>query len=501
MERPASQSADIKRLRIGLNVMAQIAIVTAIVLMINYIGFNRYVRWDISRYNKYALSELTKRFLKSLKKEVKIYVFFSPGSRTAGAELYGDVQNLLKEYEAAGRRKIQVEMVDPYRNLTRARELQVKYNFGSEENLAVLEYQGRTKILRVADMAEYDPPGMFGDRPQVKAFSGEQLITSALIQLVENTGTRIGYVTGQGEPDLHNSERPVRFTDFVQRQNIKLESLVFANLEKIPTDYAAVILVGPKYDLGDRDLALLRTYWNEQGRLLIALDPKVNTPKLDQFLSEFGVRADQDLIVTQFKTGIEEQSVTLDVYAQFLPETGFLRPLSQATGFFPGGTRSLAIDDSKAAKSGLTGTKMLTPAVANYWGDRADVLNSQNMPAYEQGVDLPPPLYFGIALEKGSIRDTRVQLRSSSRMIIIGNADFLRDEALRQSAPNVDFILLSINWLADRDQLLGIAPKAPGIFMLNLSEAQMNQIVLLTVAGVPLLIALLGCLVWIVRRR
>jgi ABC-2 type transport system permease protein len=501
MERPASQPADIKRLRIGLNVIAQIAIVTTIVLMINYIGFNRYARWDISRYNKYALSELTKRFLKSLKKEVKIYVFFSPSSQTAGAELYGDVQNLLKEYEAAGHRKIQVEMVDPYRNLTRARELQVKYNFGSEENLTVLDYQGRTKILRVADMAEYGPPGMFGDTPQAKAFSGEQLITSALIQLVENTVTKIGYVTGQGEPDLRNSERPVRFTDFIQSQNIKLESLVLANMEKIPPDYAAVILIGPRYDLGGRDLALLRTYWNEQGRMLIALDPKVNTPMLDQFLSEFGVRADQDLIVTRFKTGIEEQSVTLDVYAQFLPETGFLRPLSQATGFFPGGTRSLAIDDSKAAQGGLTGTKMLTPAVANYWGDKADVLNSQNMPAYEQGVDLPPPLYFGIALERGSIRDTRVQLRSSSRMIIIGNADFLRDEALRQSAPNVDFILLSINWLADRDQLLGIAPKAPGIFMLNLSEAQMNQIVLLTVAGVPLLMALLGCLVWIVRRR
>ena len=501
MERPASKPADIKRLRIGLNVIAQIVIVTAIVLMINYIGFNRYARWDVSRYNKYALSELTKRFLKSLKKEMKIYVFFSPSSHTAGAELYGDVQNLLKEYEASGHRKIQVEMVDPYRNLTRARELQAKYNFGSEENLVILDYQGRTKVLRVADMAEYGPPGMFGDTALVKAFSGEQLITSALIQLVEHTGTRIGYLTGQGEPDLGNSERPGRFSDFVQRQNIKLESLVLANLEKIPADYAAVILVGPKYDLSERDLALLRTYWNEQGRLLIALDPKVNTPKLDQFLSEFGVRADRDLIVTQFKTGIEEQSVTLDVYAQFLPETGFLRPLSQATGFFPGGTRSLAIDEAKATQRGLMATKMLTLAIANYWGAKEDLLNSENMPAYEQGVDLPPPLYFGVALEKGSIKDTRVQLRSSSRMIIIGNADFLRDESLRQSAPNVDFILLSINWLADRDQLLAISPKAPGIFMLNLSESQMNQIVLLTVAGVPVLVALLGCVVWIARRR
>jgi ABC-type uncharacterized transport system involved in gliding motility auxiliary subunit len=94
-----------------------------------------------------------------------------------------------------------------------------------------------------------------------------------------------------------------------------------------------------------------------------------------------------------------------------------------------------------------------------------------------------------------------VQLRSSSRMIIVGNADFLRNEALSQSAPDADFVLLSINWLADRDQLLAIAPKTPGTFMLNLSAAQMNHIVLLTVAGVPLLMALLGCAVWVVRRR
>jgi len=501
MASPASKPGDIKRWPIALNVVTQIAIVAAIVLMINYIGFNRYTRWDISRYNKYALSELTKRFLKSLKKEVKIYVFFSPSSQSAGAELYGDVQNLLKEYEAAGRRKIRVELVDPYRNVTRARELQVKFNFGSEENLLILDYQDRKKILRVADMAEYGPPGMFGDTPTIKAFSGEQLITSALIQLVEDAGARIGYVTGHGEPDIKNGDRPVRFADYIQRQNIKLEPLVFANLEKIPTDYAAIILAGPKYDFGDRDLTLLRNYWNDQGRMLIALDPKVRTPKIDQFLAEFGIRAEQDLIVTQFKTGIEEQSVTLDVYAQFLPETAFLRPLSQATGFFPGGTRSLAIDDSKTAQQSLTVTKMLTPAVANYWGDKNDILNSQNTPTYTQGVDLPPPLYFGITLEKGSIKDPRVQLRSSSRMIIVGNADFIRGESLNQSAPDVDFILLSVNWLADREQLLAIAPKAPGTFMLNLSVAQMNQIVLLTVGGVPLLMALLGCAVWVVRRR
>jgi hypothetical protein len=379
--------------------------------------------------------------------------------------------------------------------------LQVKYNFGADENLVILDYQNRKKILRVADMAEYDPPGMFSETPQVKAFRGEQIITSALVELTEERETRIGFITGHGEPGFEEGSPLTRFKEFVERQNIKLEPLILANLEKIPADYAAVILAGPKYDLGDRDLSLLLNYWNEQGRIFILLDPKVKTPKLNQFLNGFGIREEPDLIVTQFKTGVEEQSVTLDVYGQFLPETSFLRALSQATGFFPGGTSSLSVDESKIAQEGLTMTKALTPAAPDYWGDKDEILDSQKTPTYAQGIDLPPPLYFGIALEKGAIKDARVQLHSSSRMIILGNADFLRNEALRESPPDVDFILMCVNWLADREQLIAIAPKAARTFTLNLSHAQMNQIVLLTVAGIPLLIALLGLGVWSLRRR
>jgi hypothetical protein len=501
MANPPSKPTEINRLRIGANVVLQTIIMVVIVLLINYLGFNRYRRWDLSGYNKYALSELTKKVLKSLKKEVKIYVFFSPTSQNAGSELYYDLQNLLKEYEFAGKRKVQIETIDPYRNLTRTRELQVKYNFGADENLVILDYQNRKKILRVADMAEYDPPGMFSETPQVRAFRGEQIITSALVELTEERETRIGFITGHGEPGLEEGSPLTRFKEFVERQNIKLEPLILANLEKVPAEYAAVILAGPKYDLGDRDLSLLRNYWNEQGRIFILLDPKVKTPKLDQFLNGFGIRVEPDLIVTQFKTGVEEQSVTLDVYAQFLPETNFLRALSQATGFFPGGTSSLSVDESKIAQEGLTMTKALTPAAPDYWGDKDDILDSQKTPTYAQGIDLPPPLYFGIALEKGAIKDARVQLHSSSRMIILGNADFLRSEALRESPPDVDFILMCVNWLADREQLIAIAPKASRTFTLNLSNAQMNEIVLLTVAGIPMLIALLGLGVWSLRRR
>ena len=59
--------------------------------------------------------------------------------------------------------------------------------------------------------------------------------------------------------------------------------------------------------------------------------------------------------------------------------------------------------------------KALPRRLRDYWGDKDEILNSQKTPTYAQGIDLPPPLYFGVALEKGSIKDARVQVHSSSR--------------------------------------------------------------------------------------
>ena len=501
-EQRRPQTARIKRFRIAANVAAQITILAAIVLMINYLGFNRYARWDLSRNTKYALAPLTKRFLESLKKEVRIFVFFSPTARnTSGPGLYDDVQNLLKEYEFAGKRRIQVENIDPYRNPTRARELQERYRFGANENLIILDYQGRQKFLPVADLAEYDASGMFNDAQEVSAFKGEQIITGAMIELVEDKQTKIGLVTGHGEPGFGEGSSLSRFESAVEHQNMNLEGLNLTGLEKIPGTYGAVILAGPAYDLADHDIGILQTYWNEKGRLLLLLNPRVKTPKLDGFLAGLGIRNNQDIIVSKVKTGIEEQSVTLDVYGRFLPETPFVKPLAQTTGYFPGGTRSLSIDETKLSQLSIRATRMLTPALDNYWGAKDGFLGTNTIPEFRKGIDLSPPLFFGWAFEKGAPQDQRVQLRSSSRMIVLGNADFLRDESLNRAAPDTDFALLCLNWLNDREQLLAIAPREQRTFMLNLRPTQMERILLLTVIGIPLLFAMIGGGIWAVRRR
>lgn len=504
MARKVASSLHSQRVRTAVNVAAQIALAALIVLMLNYLSFNRFGRWDLSRNSKYALSGLTRKFLGSLKKEVKIYVFFSgTATKSPGAELYNDLENLLKEYEYAGKRHIRVETVDPYRDITRARELQEKFRFGSNDNIIILDCEGRQKTIRAVDLADYGSTEMFDDNqaPEIRSFKGEQVLTSALIELMQDKVPKVGMIVGHKELDFDDNGSLNRFRDLVEGGHLQLQEISLSGLEQIPSDYAAVILAGPEYDLSTQEVGLLRRYWNEDGRLFILLNGRVKTPTLDAFLNELGLHPDDDLIVTRFKTGIQEESITLDVYAKILGNASFLKSLNQVPGYFPGGTRSIGIDEQRQKQLGIRASKMLTPVVTTYWGERDDFLHSNANPTFHEGTDLSPPLFLGWALEKGSIEDQRVQVRSSSRLVLIGNVDFTRDESLTRAAPDVDFLLLCINWLTDREQLLAIAPKAPHPYMLDLTPIQTERILFLTVIGIPLLVAILGTAVWAVRRQ
>src|SRR5215475_7284132 len=92
--------AKIGRIRIGLNVVVQIALVLFLAAMVNSLAFKHYRRWDFSRDQKYALSDKTKRFLNTLKGKMRVTVFFSPTT-----PITADIQNLLTEYQYAGKGK------------------------------------------------------------------------------------------------------------------------------------------------------------------------------------------------------------------------------------------------------------------------------------------------------------------------------------------------------------------------------------------------------------
>src|SRR6266853_2601903 len=298
----------IQRLQIGLNLVVQLILIFFLVSAVNWLGFRHYKRWDVSREQKYALSDKTKRFLNTIKGKVRITVFFSPNT-----PISGDVSSLLTEYQYAAKGKIDIENIDPKRNLSRAKEMFDKYKVVSDESLLVIDYSGRNKTVKASEMADIDQSGMaFGEGPRITAFKGEQAITVAMMDLVEGKKNTLGYVLGHKEAPISGNTPISVLKTFIENENIKFQELNLFDVGAIPPDLKAIVIAGPQYDLSDREMNLLREFWEKQGRLLLLLDPAAKTPKMDAFLSELGLKVNDDRLMVFLRTGIQELALTRD---------------------------------------------------------------------------------------------------------------------------------------------------------------------------------------------
>ncbi len=491
------------RLAIGINVITQIVIFSAIIIMVNYVNFRHFKRWDFSRNQKYALAPLTKNLLSGLKKPVKAVVFFPSFQAIAQ-----DVGSLLREYEYASDKKLTVEVVDPYRNLLRAKELSEKYKFGSNDNIVILDYEGKSKFVNAMDMAEMDNSGsMFGQTPSVRAFKGEEALTSALLEITEEKQSKVYFLTGHGEPSP-NAQDLAAFRSFIDRQNIKVETLNLNNVDEVPSDASAIALVGPKADLSERELKLLSDYWTERnGRLFLAMPGNTKTPRTAQWLATMGVNLQQDVALKAGTMLVLQGGQPTIRNGIVTAATGFTPPatkpvLKDAAELdlqLAGLTQSISIDAAKAASEKIRAIPLIT-TTPDYWGETEFNPTAEPQAVKDPQKDHLGPLTLAVALERGGIMDPRVKVETS-RMVLTGNAAFLSNEGLRVSEAGLDFGINALNWLINREQLAGIPPKSKQAVSLSLNETQMGRLALAVVGIIPSTAALIGIFVWLRRRK
>jgi len=490
---PQGRPKKIRRVQIGLNVLAQIILLLFLAAMVNSIAFKHYQRWDFSRDQKYALSDKTKRFLRTIKGKMRVIVFFSPST-----PITADVQNLLTEYQYAGKGKIDIERIDPERNLSRAKEMFDKYKVVSDESLLVIDYEGRNKTVKASEMAEIDQSGMaFGEGPRVTAFKGEQAITSAMMDVVQGKKNTLGYVLGHKEPPLSGNTNISVLKAFIENENIKFQELNLFDVGAIPAELKTILIIGPQYDLSDREMKLLRDFWDKQGRILLLLDPAAKTPKLDAFLNELGVKVNDDRLMVFLRTGIEELALTRDVQAHFLGGNPVTKRLADVRALFFGGTSSLTLEPDRVRAANVR----LDPLIQAEKGYFAETdYNSDNQAKFQadaKAAGAPPTI--GAAVERGASADERVQM-NSSRLVVVSNATFVQDNAVTQDQQALDFISGSVNWLLSREQLIGIAPKISKPLTFTLNEDALRNLRWIVLVGMPLIFALLGAAVWWQRR-
>jgi len=109
------------------------------------------------------------------------------------------------------------------------------------------------------------------------------------------------------------------------------------------------------------------------------------------------------------------------------------------------------------------------------------------------------PLTIGVSIEKGGSADQRVQV-NSARMVVVSNATFIQDNALTQDQQALDFVSGAVNWLLNREQLIGIAPKVPKTLTFSLNEDALRNLRWIILLLLPLVPAGIGSAVWWQRR-
>jgi ABC-type uncharacterized transport system len=495
----------IHRVRIGLNVVIQVTILLLIAVMVNYLGFEHYRRWDLSRDKKFALSDKTKRFLQSMPGKARVTVFFLPNN-----PLTEDVQGMLTEYQYSAKGKLDVENINPERNLSRAKELLDKYKVVTGEDLLILDYDGRNKTVKASEMAEVDQGNpMLGDPPKVTAFKGEQALTSALMELVEGKKNTIGYVLGHKEPPIteppptamsaEGTISPIHVVKtFIENENIAFQDLNLFDVGAVPPELKTILINGPQYDFSDREMKLLHDFWEKQGRILLLLDPGAKTPKLNAFLFELGLKVNDDRLMAMVKTGIQEVGLLRDVQARFLGDNPITKRLAEARGIFPGGSCSLALEPERVHSANVR-LQPLVQAEKGYWAE-TDYNSGDQAKFQEDALRNGDAIHtIAVSIEKGGSADERVQA-NSSRMVVVSNATFIQDVAINQDQQALDFISGAVNWLLNREQLIGIAPKVPQTLIFNLDQNALKNLRWLILLFLPLVPAVLGLIVWWRRR-
>ncbi|MGF1655465.1 MAG: Gldg family protein [Verrucomicrobiales bacterium] len=476
------------RASLAFHVTAQCVLLGLILLAINYLSFQYYKRWDVSRDARQQLTPQTKNLLNRLDQEVRFIVLFQPGNILAA-----EIENLIKEYQHASDRMIRVEYVSPFLNHSRALELQTRYGFQLNEDGVVVATDQAHKFIRAHQMAEFDTSGLaMGQRPQITAFLGESAISSAILEVTEQEKPVVYFIEGHGESAPPPQGTAGMFFQRLAQQNIELRPLNLYDVDAIPADASAVLVAGPKYDLTEREVTQLQAYWAQNGRIFALTWTGGATVNYDAFLSWIGLTPRADQLVALRQDALTRRVVRDVIAIPVNDEHQITRRFRGLNVLLQGLTQSIHLAEAPA------GTEIvpLLAAAEGYWGE-VDWEIDQT-PSFEEGRDFGPPLVLAASVERGGMGDGRLEMRSA-RLFLVGNAFAIEDQGITDSS--LDFLASGMNWLLNRGDLIGIGPKPARVYAPRLDEDQLRRIATVCVVAFPSAAVVLGLLMFWIRRR
>ena len=486
----------LRRLRLG-TVLLAVAVV-----VVNLFGRNIGGRIDLTPGRAFTLAPATRKLLRTLPDLVTIKLFVSSALPKEIESTRRDVDDLLRDYRAAGHGKVKLVIQDPSADSAAMREARstgippVQFNVLGQGELQVKEgYLGLA--VRYADGVK--------TIPFIQQTSDlEYRLTSDIRALTHPEHSTVAF----GEINDAAATRGRRSFEALREQLGATHTVgAFALTDSvIAPDVKVIAVAGTPDSLTAAQLARLRAFLDRGGSLLVmasgmalsdrgpfALSRRVGWNEL---LKPYGVAIASDMVydlASNTQVGIPAQfGQVLVAYPFWLRALGTGRsPVNADLGsvMLPWASQ---IDTVKASAS-------VTPLLVTSRAGGVQQTTAFIEPGSQLSRDsLRPRVVAALA----TLPATTSGAAPRGRVVVVGSADFASDHYARNSPTNIVLVQNAIDWLAQDEGLIAIRSKdrAPPPLVFSSSVAR-GAAKYGNLAGVPLLLMAAGIARLLGRRR
>ena len=454
------------------------------------------LRMDLTANREYSLSPQTVKMMQSVDKPVHITFFHDRGMRET-VELY--------ELFAAQNDKITVEFFDPMVNPAQAKLRGVEF-----AGTALYESEGRK--LTVNGPTETD-------------------IANGILRITQAKQQIACFIDGHGEPDPFSLESHDHMegdaghshgieTKLVQherhgmakaRGGLEAMNYVVEKISLLKSDIelsrcAVLIVAGPQSPLLEAELRSIDRYLDEGGNAMFMIDPFVKSG-LEPVIRKFGIDLGQGMVIdeashfwadpsTPAVTDYNRHEITSKLPLSFFPG---VRPLVPTKEPVPGVQVRQLVNSSTKSFANADKMRVDYKSGKNVYGPQTLMVTARINPnTVESGETLLKRLR-GEETADPKVAPEKTIARKEARIVVSGDSDFATN-SFYHVLGNGALFLNAVNFLASRENLIGLEPRTYDLPLVSMTNTQMKGTFILSIILIPLLMAAVGVAVWWRRR-
>ena len=473
-----------RQLKYGSNTLLLVVAVLGILVFANYFVSRHTKRFDLTKDQRFSLSDQTKKVVSGLKEEIKLVYFQRSRDMARG-------QDRLKEYQALSPR-LKAEYIDPVQSPAKAQAYDVR---------------GPWPILVVER----------GDKRERVTNDGEQDITNALIKITRESKKTVCLLEGEGERSGEDSgERGFSGVKASLTKALYEVKSVFLLREKtVPKDCTILIVGGPEKDLLPETTAAIKDFVKGGGKALVMVEAelKEHYPNVVALLKGWNIEAGNDVVVDVSGMGQLFGYSELAPLAMEYPYHAITKDFRLPTLY--GGARS--VEAGKGSVEGVSASDLVKTS-AQSWAESD--LTLKGSIKYDEGQDRKGPVALAaVATVKGpapapspspspsgspspaaspapAVEEVKAP---EGRVVAVGDADYASNSLLGFQG-NQDFFLNTVAWLAEDADLISIRPKEPENQALFLSRSVQQNVAWAALVLIPGFFVVAGVVSWWRRR-